>query len=176
LFLRTREAAGVIDQSLFGDVADAMRGLVPGDLGQLRCTHHRYGIQVWFGPEKAPREHYEAQIVGRDHVPNAAVVALEVGFHSEHQKEADNEAVISALLRSEPAWRRELGDEAVVGAFLGRAEHWRRVSETWADPDLTDPEMVLEIGTRLTDYLTALEPRRTGRGRTSVREPGSPHR
>ena len=158
----------MIDRSLFGDVADAMRGLVAEDLGPLRCSHHRYGIKVWLGPEKPPREHYEAQIIGRDHAPGASVVALEVGFHSEHQKETDNEAVISDLLRSEPQWRPELGDEAVVGTFLGRAEHWRRVSEIWADPDLADPVIVLEIGTRLTDYLTALEPHRAGRGRTPM--------
>ncbi len=153
---------GVIDRSLFGDVADAMRGLVAEDLGPLRCSHHRYGIKVWLGPEKPPREHYEAQVLGRDHAPDASVVALEVGFHSEHPKEADNEAVISRLLLSEAAWRPELGEEAVVGPFLGHAVHWRRVSEVWRDPDLDDPELVFELAARLTDYLTDLEPHRVG--------------
>jgi hypothetical protein len=158
----------VIDRSVFGDVADAMRGLVPEDLGLLRCTHHRYGIKVWFGPQNPPREHYEAQMIGREHAPDASVLALEVGFHSEHPKEADNEAVISRLLRSEHAWRPELGDEAVVGTFLGRAEHWRRVSEIWTDPNMDDPELVFELAARLTDYLTTLEPHRPGHGRTSA--------
>ena len=122
--------------------------------------HHRYGIKIWFGPAKAPREHYEAQVIGRQYVPEATALAVEVGFHAEHQKEADNEEVISRLRRSEPSWRRELGGEPIVGVFLGRSEHWRRVSEVWPDPDLGDPELVFELAARLTDYVTALEPRR----------------
>ena len=39
-------------------------------------------------------------------------------------------------------------------------EDWRRVSETWIDPDLGDPELGMEIGARLTDYICALEPLR----------------
>jgi hypothetical protein len=72
---------------------------------------------------------------------------------------ADNEAVILALLKRESRWRKTLGDEAVAGEFLGR-DTWRRISETWPDPDLGDPELVLELGTRLTDYITAIEPLR----------------
>ena len=158
----TCKDAGVVEPSLFEDVADAVRGLVPEDLGVLRCTYHRYGVKVWFGPEKPPREHYEAQVVGREHARRASVLALEVGFHSEHPKLVDNEAVMSGLLRSEPAWRRQLGADAAVGAFLGRAEHWRRVSEVWPDPDLGDSELVFEMAARLTDYVTALEPHRPG--------------
>ena len=152
----------MIDRSLFEDVADAMRGLVPEDLGEFRCTHHRYGIKVWLGPQNAPREHYEAQVIGREHAADASVLALEVGFHSEHPNESDNEAVISGLLRSEQAWRQQLGEEAVVGPFLGHAEHWRRVSEIWPDPNLGDPELVFELAARLADYLTTLEPYRPG--------------
>jgi hypothetical protein len=150
------------DQSLFEDVADALRGLPPVDLGELHCTHHRYAIKVWPGPAtKAPREHYEAQVIGRQYVPEAATLAIEVGFHSEHPRKADNEAVISALVRSERSWRKQLGEEVLVGTFLGRAEHWRRLSEVWLDPDMNDPELVFEVAARLTDYLTALEPYRT---------------
>jgi hypothetical protein len=158
------------DRSLFEDVADALRGLCPADLGELHCTHHRYGIKVWLGAAtKAPREHYEAQVIGRQYVPKATTLAIEVGFHSEHSQEADNEAVISALVRSERSWRKELGEEALVGTFLGRAEHWRRVSEVWADPDMSDPELVFELAARLADYLTALEPYRTARRKTAGR-------
>jgi hypothetical protein len=154
---------GVTDRSLFEDVADALRGLVPRRLGELHCVHHGYGIKVWFGTAaKAPREHYEAQVIRREHAPTATVLALEVGFHSEHPKEADNEVVISALLRSERSWREDLGEEPRVGAFLGRAEHWRRVSEVWPDADMSDPELVFELAARLTDYVTALEPLRRG--------------
>jgi hypothetical protein len=156
----------MVDGSLFGDVGDAVRGLVPDELGELRCRSRRYGVKVWFGPVEPPREHYEAQVIGREHAPGATVLALEVGFHSEYPKEADNEVVISGLLQSERRWRRELGNEAVVGTFLGRAQHWRRVSEVWADPNLADPELVFELAARLTDYVTALEAYRLDRRET----------
>jgi hypothetical protein len=97
------------------------------------------------------------------------VLGLEVGFHSEHPNEAENQAVISSLLRFERSWRRQLGDEAVAGTFLGRAGHWRRVSEIWPDPDLTDPELVFELAARLNDYLTTLERYRPTGGGTSAR-------
>ncbi len=152
------------DGSLFEDVSDAVRGLSPADLGELHCRHHRYGIKVWLGTAtKAPREHYEAQVIGPQYVPEPATLAIEVGFHSEHPQEADNEAVIAALVGSEASWRKQLGVEVGVGTFLGRAEHWRRVSEVWPDPDLNDPELVFELAARLTDYFTALEPYRAAR-------------
>lgn len=156
------------DQSLFEDVADALRGLVPGDLGELHVHSHRYGIKVWFGPAKPSREHYEAQVIGREQAPDARVLAIEVGFHSEHPKETANEAVVSELAGSEAEWRRELGEEPVLGAFLGHAEHWRRVSEVWLDPDMSDPEIVFELADRLAQYLRALEPRRSQRVRTKA--------
>jgi hypothetical protein len=53
--------------------------------------------------------------------------------------------------------------EAEIGLFLGRATAWRRVSETWADPDLSQPGVAFEVATRLTDYITALEPIRRAR-------------
>lgn len=154
--------------SLFEEVADALHGAAPEDLGELRCTHHRYGIKVWLGPStKPPREHYEAQVIGRQHVPEATVLAIEVGFHAEHADAAANEVVISALVRAERSWRRRLGNEPCVGGFLGRPGGWRRVSEVWPDPDLSDPELVFELAARLTDYVTALEPYRAGPRKTT---------
>jgi hypothetical protein len=152
------------DRSLFEDVSDALRGQSAADLGELHCTHHRYGIKLWLGPAaKAPREHYEAQVVGPQYVPAAVALAIEVGFHCEHPQEADNEAVIATLVGSERSWRKQLGEEVLVGTFLGRAEHWRRISEVWPDPDMSDPELVFELAARLIDYVTALEPYRTAR-------------
>ena len=159
----------MVDGSLFEDVADAVRGLVPRDLGEPRCTSHRYGVKVWFGQDMPAREHYEAQVIGPEHAAGAAVLALEVGFHSEHPKEADNEAVVSRLLRSERRWRRDLGDEAVAGSFLGRAAGWRRLSEVWPDPNLADPEMALEVAARLADYVMSLEPYRLDRHEAAAR-------
>jgi hypothetical protein len=146
---------------LFEEVCEALRGLVSPDLGEFRHRTHRYGTKVWFGPETPPKEHYEAQVVGAKDVPAADVLAVEIGFHSEHPKEPDNESVLHALLKSEKQWRKALGEEAEAGEFLGRADHWRRISETWLDPDLDDPELGTELAMRLLDYIEALEPLRT---------------
>ena len=153
----------VPDRSLFEEVADALRGFASDELGPLHSSHHRYGIKVWRGAVKPPREHYEAQVVGREQAPGAQQLAIEVGFHSEHPKEADNEAVAAELARSEGEWRRDLGADPVLGPFLGRAEHWRRLSELWLDPDLDDPELVFELADRLTEYVTVLERHRSRR-------------
>ena len=47
----------------------------------------------------------------------------------------------------------------MAGPFLGRSG-WQRVSETWADPDLSDPEICFEIADRLAAYVNVLEPLR----------------
>jgi hypothetical protein len=146
-----------MELSRFDEVADALQGLVPRELGQLRYRARRFGIKVWFDAETPPSEHYEAQVISRDHVAEALVTALEVGFHSEHPQESANEAVATHLLATETQWRPRIGDEACVGPFLGR-NGWRRLSETWPDPDLDDGELAFEVAARLTDYIVAIEP------------------
>jgi hypothetical protein len=148
-----------VELLLFDEVGEVLRGLVPPGLGELRQRSHRYGIKVWFDTDKAPREHYEAQVVGARHVPSARTLALEIGFHAEHPRPDDNQAAVDVLAAGRKRWRRSLGDEAEIAPFLGR-DDWRRLSEIWADPDLSAPEMSLEIASRLTDYLVALEPLR----------------
>lgn len=148
----------VIEDSPFDDAADVVQGLVPSELGDIHLRARRYGLKVWFNASEVPREHYEAQIIGAGQVAEARTLAIEIGFHAEHRRVADNDAVIERLMRRERRWRRVIGSEAVVGGFLGRADDWRRISETWPDPDLSEPELALEIGTRLTDYITALQP------------------
>jgi hypothetical protein len=150
--------AEAVELSLFDEVGDALRGLAPPELGAQHHRAHRYGLKVWFGPAAPPREHYEAQVVGPDADRRAKLLAIEVGFHSEYPKPAENDAVIAHLLANEGRWRRAVGKEAQVGEFLGRSDHWRRVSETWPDPDLGDGGLVIELATRLTDYITAIEP------------------
>ncbi len=150
----------LMESRLFDDVADAVRGLCPDELGTVHHRAHRYGIKVWFGAENAAKEHYEAQVVGARDVPEARTLALEVGFHSEHPKEPDNEAVVARLRADERTWRRELGKEPEIAPFLGRATHWRRVSETWLDPDLGEPGIAFEIASRIVDYIIVIEPRR----------------
>ena len=152
-----------MEESLFEDVGDILRGMAPVELGACRYRAHRYGIKVWFGPEKPIREHYEAQVIGADEVEGASVLAIEVGFHTEYPQAGENDAVIAHLVARERGWRRALGAEAEIGAFLGRQEAWRRVSETWPDPDLGASDLGLEIALRLVDYVTALEPVRRGR-------------
>ena len=158
-----RQAVARMELDLFDHVADLFRSLLPPDLGEPQIRARRYGLKVWFGGVAPTREHYEAQVVGARHVAGTSALALEIGFHSEHPKVADNDAVLAALLASERTWRRVLGPEAEAGPFIGRPEDWRRVSETWPDPDLGDPELGFELATRLTDYVAALEPvRRAG--------------
>lgn len=140
---------------MFEEVEEVVRGSVPGDLGVLHCQVRRYGIKVWFDADDPPREHYEAQVIGPREEPAAEVLAVEIGFHAEHRKAADNEAALAKLVAREPEWRRALGDDPVIGPFLGRSGHWRRISETWLDPDLDTAS--IDIALRLTDYIAALE-------------------
>lgn len=154
---------GGVDIPLFDQVAEAVRGMLPPEFGEFRHSARRWGIKVWFGSDKPHREHYEAQVIGPDHVDDATVVALEVGFHAEHPRAADNDDILGFLLDGEDRWRPRLGAEATAGPFLGRAEDWRRISETWPDPDLSDSDLPVELAIRLTDYITALESLRRSR-------------
>lgn len=149
-----------MELELFDQVSDALRALVPADLGQLRTQPRRWGIKAWFDADDCPREHYEAQVIAAKHVDGAEVLAVEVGFHAEHPKAPDNAAALAPILAA-TGWQEELGPEAVAGAFLGR-DGWQRVSETWADPDLSDPELCFVVADRLATYMEALEPLRSG--------------
>ena len=134
--------AGAVELQLFDEVGEVLRGLVPADLGELRSRHHRYGIKVWFGAEKPTREHYEAQVIGAKHVPEATVLAIEVGFHAEHRDPAENERALEGAARpARSGGARSLGDDAVAGEFIDDRHGWQRVSETWPDPDLGDPDL-----------------------------------
>lgn len=146
--------------SAFEVAADALRTLLGDDHGPWGVGGHRWGLKLWFGEEgRAGREHYEAQAVGKRHVPQASSFAIEVGFHAEHPDDADNDAVLARLAAREQRWRRSLGGPVEAGPFLGR-QGWRRVSELWIDPDLRDPDLPLAIACRLVDYADALEPTR----------------
>lgn len=150
------------EPSVFDEVAAILPALLPHGLGELRMQPRRWGIKVWFGPPRPAREHYEAQVLGKDADPAAAVLCIEVGFHAEGAKEADNDAAIERLTARRSDWAG-IGDEAVAGDFLGGATRWRRISETWPDPNLGDRELPFEIAARLCDYITAFEPLRAKR-------------
>ena len=159
---------------MFDQVADAVRALVPPDLGTLRTQARRWGLKAWFDAEECPRVHYEAQVISAKHVPGADHLAVEIGFHAEHPRAPDNLAVVAPLRSGESGWRAALGPDAVLGPFLGRGS-WQRLSETWPDPDLSDPEVCFEIADCLAAYVLAVEPLRTDRS-GPVRRPGSGRR
>lgn len=146
-----------MELGLFEEVADVVRALMPDELGDPRLRAHRRGIKVWFGPAKAPREHYEAQQLPRRHVDGRDGLALEIGFHAEHPDAAANDDILDRLVAAEKRWRSVLGAEAEMGEFFGAA-NWRRISEAWIEPDLDDPELAFEVASRLVDYVNALEP------------------
>jgi hypothetical protein len=151
----------VVEQHVFDEVAQALRSILPVELGALQTRAHRYGIKVWIGDAaKPPREHYEAQVIGAKHVPEAKVLAIEVGFHSEHPDPTENERALAGLRAREKQWRKGLGPEATAAPFIDDRRGWQRLSEVWPDPDLGDPELAFEVAARLTDYITALEPLR----------------
>ena len=129
------------------------------DLGELHQRSHKYGVKVWFDTEKPTREHYEAQVIGKRYVPEASILAIELGFHAENTKVADNDATIAGLLKREasgarPSARRPRS--ASSSAVTPGAASPRR----GPTPTSSDPELVLELGTRLTDYICAIEPLR----------------
>lgn len=146
-----------MELALFDEVGEVVRTLTSA-IGPLHHRAHTYGVKVWFGDGPAPREHYEAQVVGPRAEPAAKVLAVEIGFHAEHTDAKVNDEVLARLVADERRWRKDLGPEAVVGPFLGPAAgRWRRISETWLDPDLRAPGTSLAIGCRLADYVLALE-------------------
>lgn len=158
--LRSLPGVGALEDSeLFEQVGEVVRGAAPSTLGRLHLQVRRNGVKAWCGGPEPQREHYEAQIIGADIVAAARTRALEIGFHSEHRAERDNDAVLARLDAAAESWRPRLGDDAVAGAFIGPAS-WRRISEVWLDPDLDGGDVAFEIGVRLVDYMRALEPHR----------------
>lgn len=148
-----------MELELFDQVADALRAMVPAELGDLRTQPRRWGIKAWFDAADCPREHYEAQVISAAHVAAAEVLAVEIGFHAEHPKAPLNDEVLRRLCAVEPQWRTSLGDEAVAGDFIGRAG-WRRISEVWPTPESDDLDEAIEVAARLADYVHAIEPLR----------------
>lgn len=144
-----------VERSFFHQVQDAFEGFAADVPGELHTFAHRRGLKIWY--DDANREHYEAQLIRLDGEP-----MLEVGFHSEHPKVAENEAVLARMLAAEGEWRVVLGDDPESGEFLG-ADRWRRISETWEPPDADDVDASIEVAARLADYVAALEPIRRRR-------------
>lgn len=140
-------------EAFFDQVRDAFEGFVAPLGGEVHTTTHGRGLKAWFG--EATREHYEAQLMRFD-----GEVRLEIGFHAEHPKAAQNQDVLDRLVKREAKWRKALGREAEAGAFIGR-EGWCRISELWPLPDAFEVDDVIDVAARLADYALALEPVRT---------------
>ena len=141
----------------FEQAGEVARMLLPAEIGPVQHRAHRRGVKLWVGADACPPEHYEAQLVGRRHVDGVDGVAIEVGFHSERKKEPENDEVLQALVADRPEWDDGIGEEATAGVFLGH-EGWRRISEVWIEPDFEDDDLGFEMGSRLADYVLALEP------------------
>jgi hypothetical protein len=141
-----------VERSFFHQVQDVFEGFVidvGGSAARDRPWAWHQGLV-----RRCDREHYEAQLVRID-----GTIVLEVGFHAEHPKVGENEAVLNRLLYDEHVWRRELGDEPEAGVFIG-VDRWRRISEIWDEPDPDDVDVAIEIAARLADYVSVLEPLR----------------
>ena len=125
---RERTDGVMVDElQLFDEVAETLRALLPADYDDVQMRSRRWGIKVWFGGRDPGREHYEAQVLGSRDVPEATVLAIEVGFHAEHRDPAANEAALAVPdRRGEAVAAEPSGADAVAGVFLGRAEDWRR--------------------------------------------------
>lgn len=149
----------VVELSAFDEVAEYVRALLPNDYDGVRIRSHRRGVKIWFGEEKAAKEHYEAQYLARRHVDGKPGHAVEIGFHSEYPKREQNEDVVSALNEVESTWRKALGPDAEAGIFFG-SDNWTRLSEAWIEPDMEDPDFSFEVASRAVDYITAIEPLR----------------
>ncbi len=146
-----------MEPDLFALVAEVARSLCDDGLGTIHSRSHKYGTKVWFDADKPPPPHFEAQVMGRRDIDGQKGIAIEIGWHGEARKEQDNELLLQALMEREPRWRKPLGDEAEAGEFFNSTK-WRRISEAWLDPDLSEEGVDLEIGSRLADYINALQP------------------
>lgn len=146
---------------MFDEAAAIVPALIPiEELGDVRVQPRTWGMKVWFGPARPPKQHYEAQVLGADadRSGTSKYLCIEVGFHTEVPKEDENDALLERIVAARRTWSTILGEEAEAGDFLGGSPKWRRFSETWPDPDLSDPELPFEIAARLTDYVLAVEP------------------
>jgi len=156
-----------MELGFFERVGDVARMSVDDSAG-MQSRAHRGGVKVWFGEEKAAREHYEAQLVSNRHLDGGDGYVLEIGFHAENRDLTSNQAVLDRILAARSHWKKIIGDcldgpdeivhdIAVADQFLGNAT-WRRISETWDQPDLDNDELSFEAGARLADYITAFQP------------------
>jgi hypothetical protein len=157
-----------VELGFFENIGEVARLGLDIEVDDLHMRAHKYGVKVWFGEEKAAKEHYEAQIVSTRHLTGNDGIVLEIGFHAEHRDVSLNQAALDKVLAQSQRWAEVIGtcvvapadithDEAVADQFLGNST-WRRISETWVDPDMSDTELSIEAGARLADYINCFQP------------------
>jgi len=141
-----------VSRVFFDQAADALVGFLPPKWRKFSSRVSSRNLKVWYAGDG--REHYEVQLLSSKR--------LEIGFHAEHRDGERNEEVLARLLEQEPQWRSTLGDDVVAGEFVGAGPRvpWRRVSEVWDGVDVDGAETAIEAAERLSDYISALEPRR----------------
>ena len=157
-----RDLVAELELGPFEQAGEVARMLLAADMGRVQFRAHRRGVKIWVGDGACPPEHYEAQLLARRHVDGTGGAVLEIGFHSERKKDPENDVVLAALVDAESSWRPSVGEEAEPGRFYGN-ESWTRVSELWMHPDLEqlfedDDDLGFELGSRLADYVLAIEP------------------
>ena len=156
-----RPGAGSLTMELgtFDVVGEAVRALVPAELGPVHQRSHRYGIKVWFGADKPPRAALRGAGGGREarcggqgaghrgRVPRGAPAprgqrrGRRACCSGARRRGARCSATMSRPVRSS-------GDRRTGGACRRRGPI----------PDLGDPELAMEVATRLVDYVVAFEP------------------
>lgn len=154
-----------VELPLFEQVGELARTLIDvteADAmpGPVRTRSHRRGVKLWFGGDTPDRLHFEAQLLPDRLAPTAPAegeVAVEVGFHTELKDPAGNQKVLDTLAAAETSWRPTLGPEPELGSFIGR-DGWGRLSETWIESELEDPEFTFELASRLADYVNTVGP------------------
>lgn len=151
-----------MSRTFFASLTDALWGFLPRELQTFQAQSGPHNLKVWY---RSSHEHYEVQRISKAVLKasgqRSGASALEVGFHAEHAKSADNEAVLAHLAEKETSWRRGLGREPVAGPFLGRreiADRWKRISELWTDVSFDGDGAAIEAAERLGAYIRVIEP------------------
>ena len=93
--------------SPFDEVAEYVRALLPSEYDDVRIRSHRRGVKIWFGPEKAAKEHYEAQLLARRHVDGKPGTAVEPSTTSRPSNHCAVEATGSRGTRARGACHRQ---------------------------------------------------------------------
>ena len=94
-----------MEESLFDDVGDILLGSAPPGWARAGSVPIATGSRSGSVRRRRPVSTTKRRWSARRRSKGASVLALEVGFHSEHPQEAENDAVIAHLKANERGWR-----------------------------------------------------------------------